>query len=180
MDVRPPSFAFSNESVLIQQTMMTNLIATFVVVSVLLGACSSGNPSNKHSDFENQKALEPVYDQTLGWPGDDTLTTAVANRIHILSAADYSFDEETEFCEVEGERVLFKVFEKSHSSYIALVQDSEGATIRTVFESGLKRGINQISFRHLALGEGTYRWLMMDRLANDTVQYVEFSVSDIP
>ena len=99
----------------------------------------------------------------------------------IVNGVDYSFPRDTTWFALTAERCAFYVLvPPERGDYRARVFDTRGNLIKTVYESGLKGGINEISFNPQALAPGSYEYLLTNNIYADTVQLCRFDMVAVP
>lgn len=104
---------------------------------------------------------------------DSTLTV----KAIMHEAFDRSFPTDTAWYDFSVERCAISVFvDKRGHDWRARILTPEGQLVKTIYESGLKSGINTFSFNTAALEPGDYVWLLTREIYADTVQQGSFSV----
>lgn len=147
--------------------MKTPFIQLVCALALVAGvqACSSGEGDS-----------QPRTDQTEhDNPGEKPRVEPV-----ILGGYDFSFPEDTTWFALTAERCLFYTYVAERGDYRARVFDDKGEVIKVVYESGLKKGINEIAFNPQAMEVGTYSYLLTKNIYADTVQLCHFEIQEVP
>jgi hypothetical protein len=138
--------------------MIRHTSSVLLVIFSGLSACGTG--PNKAHIAQNDNV--PVKFEEFSYPGLDS-----SHVLNLTRAEDLGMDWRS----VDSTFVRFLFDEVGHGDYDAVVQNSTGEHLKTIYRGAFKRGINEMKFKYAHLEPGPYRWLMTDYSTGDTVQW---------
>lgn len=93
---------------------------------------------------------------------------------------DLTYGNDTlQWYSMDTSRVIFYVNSPEREDFRANIYTPDGDHVKTIYETALKTGENEISFSPDILKSGTYRWVLTKNIYADTVQMCLFDVRDI-
>ena len=124
---------------------------------------------------------EPVAEDPLPQAAQVPMPEAGTVEPIIVNGVDYSFPKDTTWFALTADRCEFYVLvPPERGDYRARIFDTQGQLIKTVYESGLKGGVNLISFDPQALDPGSYEYVLTKNIYADTVQLCRFDIQEVP
>jgi hypothetical protein len=148
--------------------MMIKPIFSFLLGTILLTACSS--QSGDHSD-------------STSVPTSSSSTSEVKPKVEpvVVHGVDLTFPYDTTWFALTADRCTFLTYVPERGGdYRARVLDMEGNLVKTIYETGLKAGIHELSFNPQPLEPGSYVYMLTKDIYADTLQVCRFDVQISP
>lgn len=131
-----------------------------------MGACSS-EPSSSAS-----RGDKPVPSRI-----QDTPTPKLPE---FIEGFDLTYENDSiSWAVMDTSRVTFFVNSPEREDFRAILYTPEGDHVKTIYETALKTGENEISFSPDILKPGTYRWVLTKNIYADTIQMCLFDVREL-